>query len=114
MYNKETLGFKLDSKKEKALFCHNEKPKSIKIKNIIQYGLRIGHTLYDIQSNIHLHSDDWHRTVYIDTLDVGTLSFKINKSKKKDVGVILGKNVQKKYLKWLNDPKADPAPANRP
>jgi len=113
MYNKETLGFKLDSKKEKALFCHYERPKSKKINNIIQYGLRLGYTLYDIQSNIHLHSDDWHRTVYIDSLDVGTLSFMIKKSKKRELADS-GKRCTEEYLKWLIDPKADPVPANRP
>ena len=113
MYNMETLGFKLDSREEKALFCHYEKPKSIKIKNIIQYGLRLGYTLYDIQSNIHLHSDDWHRTVYIDTLDVGTLSFMIKKSKKKELADS-GRKCTEEYLKWINDPEAKTIPVNRP
>jgi len=113
MYNMETLGFKLDSKKEIAVFRNFEKPKSKKIKNIFQYLLGLLSAIYNIQSSIHLHSDDWHRTVYIDTLDVGTLSFKINKSKKKELADS-GKKCTEEYLKWLNDPKADPAPANRP
>jgi len=113
MYNKETLGFKLDSKEEKALFCDHKKPKSKKIKNIIQYALRLISTIYNIQSSIHLHSDDWHRTIYIDTLDVETLSFMIKKSKKKELADS-GKKCTEEYLKWLNDPKADPVPANRP
>jgi len=111
MYNKETLGFKLDSKEEKALFCNYKKPESKKIKNIIQYALRLLSTIYNIQSSIHLHSDDWHRTIYIDTLDVGTLSFMINKSKKKELADS-GKKCTEEYLKWLNNPKE--APANRP
>jgi len=113
MYNQETLGFKLDSKKEKALFCHDKKPESKEIKNIFQYGKRLLPTIYNIQSNIHIHSDDWHRTVYIDTLDVGTLSFMINKSKKKELADS-GKKCTEEYLKWLNDPEADPVPVNRP
>lgn len=113
VYNKETLGFKLDSKKEKALFFYHEQLESKKIKNILQYILRLFSTIYNIQSSIHLHSDDWHRTVYIDTLDVGTLSFMIKKPKKEEL-IDSGKKCTEEYLKWLNDPEADPIPANRP
>jgi len=113
MYNKETLGFKLDSKKEIAVFRNFKKPDSKKIKNLRQYAFRLLSTIYNIQSSMHLHSDDWDRTIYIDTLDVGTLSFKINKLKKKELADS-GKKCTEEYLKWLNDPKADPVPANRP
>ena len=30
-----------------------------------------------MQKNKHLHSDDWQRTLYINTLDVGTTEFDI-------------------------------------
>jgi len=75
MYNMETLGFKLDSKKEIAVFRNFEKPKSKKIKNIFQYLLGLISAMYNADS---------------------------------------GKKCTEEYLKWLNDPKADPVPANRP
>ena len=33
------------------------------------------------QAKQHLHSDDWQRTVYINTLDVGATDFKLSDKK---------------------------------
>lgn len=40
--------------------------------NFFDYAFALERTLLESQGNMHLHSDDWHRTIYIDTLDVGT------------------------------------------
>ena len=39
-------------------------------------------TLMDSQLNTHLHSDDWQRTIYIDTLGVGTTDFDMSETMK--------------------------------
>ena len=39
---------------------------------------RVANVMLDIQTKVHLDSDDWKRTVYVDTLDVGTLEFGIS------------------------------------
>lgn len=104
VYNKETLGFRLDSKEEINKFLHPDMEMPIKndIKTLFTYTKALVTTLIDFQNNVHLHSDDWQRTVYIDSLGVGSIDFKISDSKKKDL-VKSGFDHTKKYLKWYNN-----------
>jgi len=62
-------------------------------------------------NSIHLNGYDWDRSIYIDTLDVGTLDFNVDKSKKKDL-IESGEKCTENYFKWFNNP--DKCPANRP
>ncbi len=104
VYNKETLGFRLDSKEEINKFLHPEIDMPIKndIKTLFTYTKALVTTLIDFQNNVHLHSDDWQRTVYIDSLGVGSVDFKISDSKKKEL-VKSGSDYTQKYLKWYNN-----------
>ena len=104
VYNKETLGFRLDSKEEINKFLHPDMEMPIKndIKTLFTYTKALVTTLIDFQNNVHLHSDDWQRTVYIDSLGVGSTDFKISDSKKKDL-VKSGFDHTQKYLKWYNN-----------
>jgi NTE family protein len=104
VYNKETLGFRLDSKEEINKFLHPEMEMPIKndIKTLFTYTKALVTTLIDFQNNVHLHSDDWQRTVYIDSLGVGSVDFKISDSKKKEL-VKSGSDYTQKYLKWYNN-----------
>ena len=104
VYNKETLGFRLDSKEEINKFLHPDMEMPIKndIKTLFTYTKALVTTLIDFQNNVHLHSDDWQRTVYIDSLGVGAIDFKISDSKKKDL-VKSGFDHTKKYLEWYNN-----------
>jgi NTE family protein len=64
----------------------------------------------NVQENVHLHGDDWQRTVYISTLDVGTTDFDISAEKKRallEQGILGTEN----YFRWFDDPEE--APANR-
>jgi NTE family protein len=103
VYNKETLGFRLDSKEEIEKFLHPNLEMPIKndIKTLFSYTKALVTTLIDFQNNVHLHSDDWQRTVYIDTLGVGSTDFKISDTKKKNL-VESGKSHTIKYLEWYN------------
>ena len=59
-------------------------------------------TLIDAQQDsTHLESDDWKRTVYIDTLGVGTTDFEIS-DQKKDQLIKSGYDCAKKYFAWKN------------
>ena len=49
-----------------------------------------------------MHSDDWQRTIYIDTLGVGTTDFDLKDSQKKAL-VESGKTNTKKYFEWYDD-----------
>ena len=104
VYNKETLGFRLDSKEEIEKFLHPNMVMPVKndIKTLFSYTKALVTTLIDFQNNVHLHSDDWQRTVYIDTLGVSSTDFKISDSKKKKL-VESGKSHTIKYLKWYNN-----------
>ena len=104
VYNKETLGFRLDTKEEIEKFIDPDKELPIKndIKTIFSYTKALVTTLIDFQNNVHLHSDDWQRTVYIDTLGIGSTDFQISNSKKQKL-VESGITHTKAYLKWYNN-----------
>lgn len=102
VYNKETLGFRLDSKEEINLFIDPDaQPKTKEIKDIVDYTKALVTTLIDFQNNVHLHSDDWQRTIYIDTLGISSIDFNISDSKKQKL-VNSGITHTEAYLEWYN------------
>jgi NTE family protein len=107
LYNKETLGFRLDSEKEIAVFRDQAEPAHAEITGFLSYSLNLIKTIMDSQSNTHLHSDDWQRTIYVDTLGVKTTDFSLTDAKKKAL-VESGRNGAETYLKWFDNPKSDP------
>ena len=103
VYNKETLGFRLDGQETIASFLDSgNEVKTNDIKSIFTYTKALVTTLIDFQNNVHLHSDDWQRTVYIDTLDVGAIDFDISDAKKRKL-VEAGTNYTNAYLEWYNN-----------
>jgi NTE family protein len=111
IYNKETLGFRLDSKQEIGVFRYGAEPAHQKIDDFFDYIKALVTTIIENQGNTHLHSDDWQRTIYIDTLGVGTTDFDLSDTMKKkleDSGV----KGAKAYFKWFNSAKSKPV--NRP
>jgi NTE family protein len=113
VYNKETLGFKLDSDAEIAMFRDGAEPPSSHVDDFFDYGLALVKTILNAQDNAHLHSDDWQRTIYIDSKGVGTTEFNLSDEKKKTL-VDSGVNGVSEYFKWYDKaPKAD-LPSNHP
>jgi NTE family protein len=55
----------------------------------------------NVQVNQHLHSDDWQRTVYIDTLDVKTTDFDLSDPKKREL-IRSGKQGVETYFAWYD------------
>ncbi|MGB1262943.1 MAG: patatin-like phospholipase family protein [Cognaticolwellia sp.] len=106
VYNKETLGFRLDSTKEIGVFRDGEEPQHHDIEHFLDYTMHLINTVFSIQDSQHLHSDDWHRTVYIDSLGVGTTDFDLSDKRKKDL-VASGQKAAKKYLSWWTDVNDD-------
>lgn len=101
VYNKETLGFRLDAKEDIDMYLtHEENFKEIN--GFFDYTKALVTTLIDFQTNVHLHSDDWQRTVYIDTLGVRAIDFDIPQEKK-DALVESGKLYTEAYLEWYNN-----------
>ena len=85
IYNKQTLGFRLDTKEEIAMFRDHAEPVKNTIDNFMEYSWALINTILDFQQNLHLHSDDWARTIYIDTLGVNTTDFSLNDKKKQSL-----------------------------
>jgi NTE family protein len=99
-YNKETLGFRLDSKQEIAAFRHDE-PSEHKIKKFRDYVKELAVTMLGSQDNAHLHSDDWQRTIYIDSLGVSTMAFTLPPETKNAL-VKSGRDGAKTYFDWYD------------
>lgn len=101
IFNRQTLGFRLDSKKEIGVFRYATEPVHNHIDDFFDYTKALLATILESQGNMHLHSDDWQRTIYIDTLGVGTTDFDISDLKKKQLENS-GKKGAENYLKWYN------------
>jgi len=113
VYNKETLGFRLDSTQEIGVFRDGDEPQRANIENLMDYTIELIKTMIAAQDNEHLHSDDWHRTVYIDSKNVNTTDFALS-DKKKQALARSGRESTKAYLKWWNDPKGSDPAINHP
>ncbi|NNG01526.1 MAG: patatin-like phospholipase family protein [Desulfobacteraceae bacterium] len=111
IYNKETLGFRLDSKQEIGVFRYGAEPAHEKIDDFFDYIKALVSTMIERQSNTHLHSDDWHRTIYIDSMGVKTTEFDLSDKKKKKLEAS-GVKGAAAYFKWYNSQESDPS--NRP
>lgn len=102
VFNKQTLGFRLDSKEEISKFRDQAEPPVREIADLFDFALSIVRTYMDCQDNIHLHGDDWQRTIYIDTLGVGTVDFDIKK-KTKEALLESGRAGVREYFAWYDD-----------
>jgi len=111
VFNKETLGFRLDSAKEIAVFRDHAEPGHEEIKEFFDYAKAFIGTVMDSQDSLHLHSDDWQRTIYIDSLGVKTTDFNLSDETKQKL-VDSGVAGVEAYFKWFDDPEK--TPANRP
>lgn len=89
--NTQTLGFKLDSRQEIDAVRKRQvarRPRAEDwgepqlIADIFDYTRHLVGTIMDLQGALHLHSEDWRRTIYIDTLGVGTTEFDLKEERK--------------------------------
>ncbi|WP_432667461.1 patatin-like phospholipase family protein [Wukongibacter baidiensis] len=95
--NKETLGFRLDSKDKIDVYMRNKNPRYRKIKNFFSYTYALINTIIEGQQDHHLNSSDWKRTIYIDTLGVKTIDFNISEEKKEEL-IKSGRDSTELYL----------------
>lgn len=100
--NKETMGFKLDSKDEIAVLKREQEPKSHEIDNLWEYLVRLLNTILSVQQSYHRRSFDWNRTAYINTGDVHTLDFGIG-DEARDKLIEAGEGGVEDFLDELND-----------
>jgi len=107
VYNRQTLGLRLDRKEEIALFRYDEPIQGKPIENFGDYARRLIGALMNAQENMHLHSDDWQRTVYINTLDVGTTDFDVSDPTKQAL-IEEGIRGTEKYFGWFDNQAETP------
>jgi NTE family protein len=106
-YNCETLGFRLDSKQEIGVFRYGAEPVHHEINDFFDYVVSLVGIVIASQGNTHLHSDDWQRTIYIDTLGVGTTDFDLSAAVKAKLEVS-GHKGATTYFKWYDNKKSNP------
>jgi NTE family protein len=107
VFNKQTLGLRLDTKEEIALFRYNEPPRGKPVKGFADYAGALFGSVMGVQNSQHLHSDDWQRTVYIDTQDVGGTDFGLSDAEKEGL-VKSGNDCAEIYFKWFEDKNESP------
>ncbi len=107
VYNKETLGFRVDTEEEIALMKRAIEPPSIKIKNIKQYITMTIGFMTDIANKAHLQENDWHRTVFIDAKGVKTTDFGLSENRIEEL-IQSGENGAKEYFQWFEDRRQRP------
>jgi NTE family protein len=107
VYNRQSLGLRLDTAEQIGLFRHDEPLQGRQIKNFTQYARALIAAFMNVQENQHLHSDDWQRTLYINTLDVNTTDFNLSDAKK-DALIQEGIKGAEKYFQWFEDPQKKP------
>lgn len=107
VYNRQTLGLRLDTREEIGLFRYDEPLQGKRISGFTHFARALLRAAMNAQDGLHLHSDDWQRTVYIDTLDVGTTDFEITAEKR---GALLEEGVRgaNRYFRWFDDPAEGP------
>lgn len=112
VYNKATLGFRLDSAKQIGAFRYGNVEAIRQVDNLFDYMKALFATALSVQESTHLHSDDWHRTIYIDTLGVGATDFDLTEKMKRDL-VKSGETSARKYFEWFETGKGAKKPINR-
>ena len=107
IYNCQTLGLRLDTTQEIGLFRHGEPIQGKPIRRFTDYAKALLTAVMNQQEKQHLKSDDWQRTVYINTLDVGTTDFDISKEKK---AALVEQGIQgtETYLQWFEESNEQP------
>ena len=111
VYNRETLGLRLDSRQEIGVLRYGAEPAHHKIDDLFDYIKALMTTILESQGNAHLHSDDWQRTIYIDTLGVSTTDFDLDDRMKKRLENS-GRKGAAAYFRWFNSRRE--TPVNRP
>ncbi len=107
VYNRQTLGLRLDTRDEIAAFRDGALPAGKRIDDFFDYAKALVTTVIEAQGNQHLHSDDWQRTLYIDSLGVGTTDFAIDADTQQAL-IESGRAGAETYLDWFNSRDAEP------
>ncbi len=99
-FNTETLGFRVDTTKELEFNLKDWANEPLKIDNIVRYGWALVAFMRAIANKVHLHKNDWARTVFIDVGEkIGFTDFKLKPEQQRFLSD-RGREGVRKYLEW--------------
>ena len=104
IFNHETLGFRLDSTEVIEYAQRDWASPPEKIKGIKTYAGALLNFLMEMANRSHLNSNDWNRTIFIDTLDVKTTDFQLPQEKINAL-ISSGEKGANDYFKWRDKNK---------
>ena len=112
IYNKETLGFRVDTADEIKAEKDSWRLPPVEINDFFDYAKALVGYMGDMANKLHLHKNDWHRTVILDAAGVKATQFDLSDD---TVKMLVQNGVQgaANYFQWFNDPNATPPPINR-
>lgn len=102
VYNKQTLGLKLEAKDKISMFQGISRPENHEVDSFFDYTWHLIATFMETQENTHLTQHDKDRTVYIDSLNVSIVDFDIDCNTKQKL-IDSGRLSTEKYLREYNN-----------
>ncbi|MHA7581750.1 patatin-like phospholipase family protein [Paenibacillus vandeheii] len=98
VYNKETLGFRIDLEIQRDIISGVMPPESHHIKNIYDFSKNLIGSILDFQQNVSLMDLDYDRTVFVININkVSAINFNISQEER-DVLIQSGKESTQKYF----------------
>ncbi len=104
IYNKETIGLRVDSVEEIAKNLGKIDSVDKDVNGFGDYAKALVEGLTEIVNRMHLHKNDWHRTIFIENNNVKATDFSLTEEQIKEL-VENGREGVKKYFEWFDDPK---------
>ncbi len=102
LFNYETLGFRVDSAQERNYVNPSWEGDPSMTKNLKKFVLALINFTMEMVNKKHLHTNDWNRTVFIDSCDVKSTDFKLDKDKI-NLLVSNGGKAINDYFKWKDN-----------
>lgn len=112
-YNRETLGFRLGGGKATPFYIDQDQPAQDSITNFGEYLIHLVKAFLNVQNIMHLETDDWHRTIYVDTEHINGYDFTIDLETKLKL-VEAGRKGVIEYFKWYDSDNINDYPVNKP
>jgi NTE family protein len=112
VYNQETLGLRVDTADEIKAEKDSWRLPPVEINDFFDYAKALVGYMGDMANKMHLHKNDWDRTILLDAGGVKTTEFDLSVDK---VAMLVqnGRDGATKYFQWFNNPGSTPPPLNR-
>lgn len=107
-YNKQTLGFRVDSSDEIAFYKRHEDMPPLEVDNLPEYIKAILGFMTDMANRSHLQEQDRNRTVFIDSAGIGTTEFDLSDT---DIRTLTnnGRKATQEFFAWFDNAPASEA-----